>query len=73
MPTSSKAGTGNQGKPFWTPSRIVLSDVALVVVAMVASIFLSRGTEKATSTSAPPAPAGGGPVELPGGIADASF
>jgi thiol-disulfide isomerase/thioredoxin len=71
MPTSSKAGTRNQGKPFWTASRIVLSIVALVVVAMVASTFFSRGTENLTS--APSAPTSGGPVELPGGIAEASF
>jgi thiol-disulfide isomerase/thioredoxin len=86
MPTSSKADTANPGKPFWTTSRIVLSSVALVVVAMVASTFFSSGTGKVNpgspASSAPgapgapgasAAPAAGGPVELPGGIADASF
>jgi thiol-disulfide isomerase/thioredoxin len=74
MTTSSKADTRSQGKPFWTASRIVLSSVALVVVAMVASTFFSRGTENVSpAPSARPAPAAAGPVELPGGIADASF
>jgi thiol-disulfide isomerase/thioredoxin len=72
-----KSWHGNQAKPFWTASRIVLSIVALVVVGMVASTLFSRGTENVKpgppALPAPPASAAAGPVELPSGIANASF
>src|SRR5215831_1455968 len=73
MTMSSKAVTRSPARRFWTTSRIVLSLVALIVVAMVASTFFSRGTENATSVRHAPSVAAGGPIELPDGVAGTSF